>query len=102
MSNFDKNLLLYEHMYFTKEVSWNKKHLGEVSSDVNITNKSVALLINPPCPNPGRREKIDSNFYFLTSLRYLKMFYEGLKGLHEIFCGTTKKCENKNLSFILI
>ena len=42
--------------------------------------------------------KIELNFYFHTSLWYLKRFYEGLKGLHKIFWGTTKKCENKNLT----
>ena len=36
--------------------------------------------------------KIELNFYFCTSLWCLKSFYEGLKG------GTTKKCENKNLT----
>ena len=35
--------------------------------------------------------KIKSNFNFQISLWYLKRFYEGLK-------GTTKKCENKNLT----
>ena len=49
---------------------------------------------NPSSPNPGRREKVKSNFFFHTSLRCLKRFYEGLKG----FWGTTKKCENKNLT----
>ena len=29
----------------------------------------------------------------------LKRFYEILKDLHETFWGTTKKCENKNLSY---
>ena len=48
-------------------------------------------------PNPGRREKINLNFYFHTSLWCLKRFYEGLKDLHKTFWGTTKKCENKNL-----
>ena len=47
---------------------------------------------------PGRREKINLNFCFHTSLWCLKGFYEGLKGLHKTFWGTTKKCENKNLS----
>ena len=32
-------------------------------------------------PNPGRRKKISLNFYFHTSFRGLKRFYEGLKGL---------------------
>ena len=35
--------------------------------------------------------KIELNLYFHTSLWCLKRFYEGLK-------GTTKKCENKNLT----
>ena len=38
------------------------------------------------------------NFYFETFLRCLKRFYEGLYDLHKTFCGTTKKCENKNLT----
>ena len=40
--------------------------------------------INPYRPDPGRRGKIDLNFYFHTSLWYLKRFYEGLKG-HKTF-----------------
>ena len=58
--------------------------------------------INPYRPNPGRWEKIGLNFYFHTSLWSLKMFYEGLKGLHETFWGTSKKYENKKLIFIWI
>ena len=41
------------------------------------------FCINPSRTDPGRREKINSNFYFHTSLWCLKRFYEGLKGLHE-------------------
>ena len=41
---------------------------------------------------------IELNFYFHTSLWCFKRFYEGLKGLHKTFRGTTKKCENKNLA----
>ena len=55
--------------------------------------------MNPSRSNLGRREKTKSNFYFHTSLWCLKRFYEGLKGLHKTFCGTTKKCENKNLTY---
>ena len=40
---------------------------------------------------PGQSEKIKLNFYFHASLWYLKRFYE----------GTTKKCENKNLTQVL-
>ena len=55
-------------------------------------------ILNPSRPNPGRREKIKLNFYFHTSLWCLKRFYEGLYDLHKTFRGTTKKCENKNLT----
>ena len=41
-------------------------------------------------PDPGWREKINLNVYFHTSLWCLKTFK-----------GTTKKCENKNLSLFL-
>ena len=43
-------------------------------------------------------KKINFDFYFHTSFWCLKMFYEGLKGFHNTFQGTTKKCENKSLS----
>ena len=33
---------------------------------------------NPSRPKPGQRKKIKLNFYFNTSLWYLKRFYEGL------------------------
>ena len=59
------------------------------------------ICINPSRPNPGRREKIKLIFYFHTSLWCLKRFYEVLKGFHKTFCGTTKKCENKNLTWFL-
>ena len=41
----------------------------------------VLKIFNPSRPDPERREKINLNFYFHTSLWYLKRFYEGLKGL---------------------
>ena len=62
------------------------------------THLYMSLFFNPSCPNPRRREKINLNFCFHTSLSCLKRFYEGLRGLHKTFWGTTKKCENKNLS----
>ena len=52
---------------------------------------------DPLRPDPGRGEKINLNFYFHTSLWDLR-FFEYLKGLHKTFCGTSKKCKNKNLS----
>ena len=46
--------------------------------------------INPSRLDPGRRKKINLNFYFHTSLWCLKRFYEGLKGLHvEKNCSIT-------------
>ena len=59
------------------------------------------LRVNHSRPNPGRREKIKLNFYFQISLWCFKRFYEGLKGLHKTFWRTTKKCENKNLTWFL-
>ena len=57
---------------------------------------SLTLLV----PIPGRREKLNLNFYFHTSLRCLLRFYERLKGIYKTFRGTTKqKSENKNLSY---
>ena len=52
------------------------------------------MQFNPERPNPGQREKIKLNFYFHT-------FLWCLKGLHKTFWGTTKKCENKNLTQFL-
>ena len=54
-------------------------------------------MINPSRPDPGRRDKINLDFYFRTCLWCLKRFYEGLKGLHKTLEGTIKK-----LIFILI
>ena len=59
------------------------------------------IYFNPSRPNPRRREKIMLNFYFHTSLWCFERSYEGLKGLHKTFWGTTKKCENKNLIWFL-
>ena len=43
--------------------------------------------------------KIKLNFYFYTSFWGLKRFYKGLKRLRKTFWDTTKKCENKNLTY---
>ena len=45
---------------------------------------SQVIPIKPSRPDPGWREKINLNFYFLTSLRCPKRFYEGPEGLHKI------------------
>ena len=40
---------------------------------------------NPSRLDLGRREKVNLNFYFHTSLWCLKRFYVGPKGLHKTF-----------------
>ena len=55
---------------------------------------SGGIEVNSSPSDHRRREKINLNFYFHTSLWYLKEF----KDLHKTFWGTTKKNENKNLS----
>ena len=39
--------------------------------------------------------------YIARDMGYMKLVLgkANLKGLHKIFWGTTKKCENKNLTF---
>ena len=62
---------------------------AEISSMIwkdNILRQMVCFDgFNLSRPDPGRREKINVNFCFHTSLWYLKGFYEGLKGLHKTF-----------------
>ena len=59
-------------------------------------------LIIPYCSDLGRREKINLNFCFCTSLWCLKSLSEDLGGFHKAFCGPTKKCESKNLYWFYI
>ena len=47
-------------------------------------------------------KKIKLNFYFHASLWCLKKFYEGLEGFQKTFWGTTKNCENKNLTLFFL
>ena len=61
----------------------------------------ILTNFNPSPPDLGRRKKTNLNFYSHTSLWFFKKFYEELQGLHQTFCGTTKMCENKNLSGFL-
>ena len=58
------------------------------------------LALHTPCIFENCiKTKINLNFYLHTHLWCLKRFYDGFKGLHKTFWGTTKKCENKNLTF---
>ena len=70
-----------------------------------FANESINFLqqevINTSLSNLGRLEKVKISFYFHTSLCCRNRFYEGLKGLHKTFWGSTKKCENKNLNYFL-
>ena len=54
----------------------------------------------PSRPDYGRREKINLNLYFHTSLWCLKRFYEGLKGLRKTFsCNICVKTKIKIIYF---
>ena len=48
------------------------------------------VMVNPSRPNPGRREKIQLNFYFHISLWCLKRFFEGLCGASKGFIKALK------------
>ena len=80
----------------------NQRHQGSkrsIMKQLYTCSVEVAVnTVNPSHRDPRWREKINLNFYFHTSLWCLKRFYEGLKGLHKTFWGTTKEYENKNLS----
>ena len=57
------------------------------------------LTLLAPCLSESCiKIKINLNSYFHLSLWCRKRFFEDLKGVHKTFSGTTKKCENKNLS----
>ena len=49
---------------------------------INILEIDILAL---PALVPDEQKKINSNFYFHTSLWCLKRFHEGLKGLHKTF-----------------
>ena len=55
---------------------------------------SRKFMFDPSSPNPGGREKIKL-ISFLHFFVVPQGFYEGLK----TFWSTTKKCENKNLTW---
>ena len=62
-----------------------KIHVIETYMDNRQLNLRLPLFrLNPSCPDPGRWEKINLNFYFHT-LWCLKRFYEGFQGLHKTF-----------------
>ena len=69
----------------------------EANIDFFQQNLYILDIFNYSHPNLVLQEKVNLNFYFHTSLRYLKKvlwrFYR--KDLHKTFWRTTKKCENK-------
>ena len=75
----------------------NKKHERMYSILCRICSKLTISILTLPVPIQDEEKKIKLNFHFHTSLWCLKRFYEGLKGLHKTFWGTTK-CENENLT----
>ena len=60
-----------------------KTSMENTAASIKVCVPSLITPFNPSHPDPGQREKINLNFYFHTSLWYLKRFYEGLKGLHK-------------------
>ena len=58
-----------------------------------VINASLSLPFDVPCISESCvKIKIKLNFYFHTS-------FWCLKGFHKTFGGTTKKCENKNITY---
>ena len=68
----------------------------EHTTTMFINSVLVTLLLTFPVPIPDEERKLNQIFFFHT-FWCLKRFYRVLKGLHNSFCGTIKKCENKNL-----
>ena len=69
--------------------------LREHGNDQDSNFKQLFFLPFPCISESCIEIKIKLNVYFHTSLWCLERIYEGL---HKTFWGTTKKCENKNLS----
>ena len=88
----DSGVMTIRHKFFIRtQINW---HL--------FTNLQVLYyLLNPSRPNPGWRGKIRLIFFFHTFSWCLKSFYEGPEGFDKNFWSTTKKCENKNLTYVL-
>ena len=59
------------------QCSWDLGEQEKASSKSTTTDK-INLHLNPSPPNPGERVKFNLIFYFHTSLRYVKRFYESL------------------------
>ena len=83
-------------------LKWTNTKINKFYIPLNIQDTEFfdrnTVYINRKTERMNEEKKIKLNVYFHTSLWCLKRFYEGLKGLHKTFWGTTKKCENKNLS----
>ena len=79
--------------YFSRSSIWPFLLCNHLNSLIYLT--FPVLCISESCIEI----KINLNFYFHTSLWCRNSFYEGPKGLHKTFWGTTRKCENKNLSY---
>ena len=72
---------------------------GVFSTYRNVLVGRNGLTLPAQCISEGCfKIKNNLNFYFHTFLWCLR-FYEGFKGLHKTFWGTTQKFENKNQSY---
>ena len=93
--SFQELYINWEH--FTRKTIKHNSHLNKEYSFV------YDFHFNASRPYPERREKINLNFCFHTSLWCRKRFCKGLKGLHKTFWGNKKKRKQKcKLIFILI
>ena len=87
--------VIFRNSFFTEHLRWLLLQSFSLSVWLNSEHTSgwkkkgctsVVLRtfhINPSRPDLGRREEINLHFHFLTSLRCLKRFYEGVKGLYK-------------------
>ena len=69
-----------------KQLKIVKKHFWNVCLFILLLNEDDSILKNALLVTiPDENKKYNLNFYFHTSLRCLKRFYESLKGLHKTF-----------------
>ena len=65
------------------------------SWSTSIIFNALAAFFNPSRSDRGRKETINLNFYFHTSLRCLRKFYEGLKAFMKPFVAPQRSLKIK-------
>ena len=76
---FWSHFLIKLQAFFTEDLQTGASERNYIGEKKNLSWSSQ-WLFNLSRPALGRREKINLNFYFHTSLQCLKSFYEGLRG----------------------